>query len=80
MFGIATNAAKAGEIVEAKLKGVLEIDKAEAQAWVQGHLIYWDNTARVATATVGSNAKIGVAVLDAANPSTTGRVRLNGTF
>lgn len=80
IFGIAANSAKAGEIVETKLQGVFEIDKAEAQVWAQGDLIYWDNTARLATATAGSNAKIGVATSDTPGPFPTGRVRLNGTF
>jgi len=43
-------------------------------------LIYWDDAAKNATTTVGTNKLIGVATAAAANPSATGRVRLNGSF
>jgi predicted RecA/RadA family phage recombinase len=43
-------------------------------------LIYWDNTAKECTTTVGSNKLIGTAALAATNPSSTGTVRLNGAF
>ncbi len=78
--GIATYAAKAGEKVEVKLDGVFDADKTSAQAWTAGDAVYWDNTAKVFTTVASANTKVGGAVLDAANPSTVGRVRLNGAF
>jgi len=80
IVGIATYAAKSGEKVETKLDGVFDVAKTSAQAWTAGAVIYWDDTAKVFTTVTTSNTKVGVAVLDAANPSDFGRVRLNGSF
>lgn len=80
VFGVATAAALSGAEVEAQLVGVVDVAKVSAQAWTQGAKVYWDNTAKNVTTTVGSNTLIGVAVAAAANPSDTGRVRLNGSF
>lgn len=80
IFGVASTAALATASVEAATVGVYDLAKVSAQAWTAGAAIYWDDTAKLSTATVGSNIKIGVALLDAANPSATGRVRLNGAF
>jgi predicted RecA/RadA family phage recombinase len=51
-----------------------------AQAWTAGALVYWDDTAKLFTTTSTSNTLAGVAVAIAANPTATGRVRLNGSF
>ncbi|MFD2030608.1 capsid cement protein [Ancylobacter dichloromethanicus] len=40
--------------------------------------MYFDATNKVATTTASGNSLIGVAMAAAANPSATGRVRLNG--
>jgi predicted RecA/RadA family phage recombinase len=80
IVGVATFAAKAGEKVETKLDGVFDVAKTSAQAWTAGAAIYWDDTAKLFTSVVGTNTKVGVALLDAANPSDIGRVRLNGSF
>ena len=61
-----------------QITGVVTIKKTSAQAWTQGALIYWDNTAKEATTTSTSNTRIGCALVAAANPSATGTVRLNG--
>jgi predicted RecA/RadA family phage recombinase len=47
-----------------------------------GDRVYWDNTAKEATKTVGSNTLIGVAVEPVSNAATdiVGRVRLNGSY
>lgn len=60
-------------------QGVFELNKTSAQAWTQGAKIYWDNTAKECTTTSTSNTLIGCAAEAAANPSSTGIVRLNGT-
>lgn len=77
LFGIAQYDALSGAEVEVDLAGVWDIAKVSAQAWSAGAAIYWDNSAKLATTTAGSNTPIGHAVLLAANPSSTGRVRLN---
>jgi predicted RecA/RadA family phage recombinase len=80
IFGVATHDAAAGDTVECRLVGVFELRKVQAQAWVQGALIYWDQAQSLVTTAAAGNTKIGVAIESAANPSQTGRVRLNGAF
>jgi len=60
-------------------EGVWELNKTSAQAWTEGAKIYWDNTAKECTTTVGSNTLIGCAVAAAVNPSSVGLVLLNST-
>jgi predicted RecA/RadA family phage recombinase len=80
MFGIAAISGVSGDVIPLYLKGVYTMPKVSTQAWTVGATIYWDNSAKNCTTTVGSNTKIGVAVAAAANPSSTGSVRLNGAF
>jgi predicted RecA/RadA family phage recombinase len=58
--------------------GVVEVLKVSAQAWTEGLKIYWDNSAKLFTSTSGGNTLVGVAAKVAANPSSTGWVRLDG--
>lgn len=60
--------------------GVFTLDKADSQAWTEGALIYWDNSAKVCTTTSTSNLLIGVAAAAVASTGglVTGTVRLNG--
>jgi predicted RecA/RadA family phage recombinase len=80
MLVCATTSAAATEVFEGRTVGVYDVPKVSAQAWTVGARVYWDNTASNFTTTVGSNTLVGVAVLAAGNPSSTGRVRLNGSF
>jgi len=80
IVGITTSAADSGAQVEVLLEGVVEVAKVSAQAWTQGVIIYWDDTAKLFTTTSTSNTLVGVATAAAANPSATGKLRLNGTF
>ena len=80
MFGVAAVSAASGADVQIDLVGVFDLTKLSAQAWTVGAAIYWDNTAKNCTTVTTSNTKIGVATAVAANPSGTGRVRLNGAF
>lgn len=59
--------------------GVWSLAKTSAQAWVAGDKIYWDNANKRAdnVPTAGFRL-IGIAVDAAANPSSTGKVRLIG--
>ena len=61
--------------------GIYDFPKAPSQAWTVGAKVYWDNTAKVMTTTVGTNTLAGIAVLAVGGTAgeTTGRVRLNGT-
>ena len=80
-FGVATADAAAGTDLEIAIGGVYDgAAKVAAQAWTQFAVLYWDSAAKNFTTTAGANLKVGVAALAAANPSATGRVRLNGSF
>lgn len=76
---MATNAAASGATVEGIVVGVVDLAKVSAQAWTVGAAIYWDDTAKLMTTVSTGNTLVGVAVAVATNPSSSGRVRLNGT-
>ncbi len=80
IIAVATSAALSGATVEGLTTGVVDVAKVSAQAWTVGAPIYWDDSAKLMTTTSTSNTLAGVAVAVAANPSATGRVRLNGSF
>jgi predicted RecA/RadA family phage recombinase len=76
IFGVATKDILSGVRGNFKTRGVFTLAKNSAEAWTEGAKIYWDNTAKQCTTTATSNSLIGVAAAAAANPSSTGDVRL----
>lgn len=82
VFGVAANDYGNGEEGEFQVAGVFDLTRetGASTAFSQGALIYWDNTNKRITKTVGTNKLIGVAVRAAADGDATGRVRLNGAF
>ncbi len=54
----------------------VEVDKATGQAWLGGAKIYWDDTAKDFTTTVGSNTLAGRAVQPAATGDVRGQIQL----
>lgn len=78
LFGVASSTAASGADVVIATEGVFTLAKVSAQAWTVGAAIYWDNTDKVCTTTSSGNTLIGKALAVAANPSSTGVVRLNG--
>lgn len=81
IFGIACGTALSGADVEIKTTGVFELAKTSAQAWATvGLPIYWDASGKLLTTTASTNKFLGVNVEVAANPSGTGKIRLNGAF
>jgi predicted RecA/RadA family phage recombinase len=80
IFGVASFDAAINETVEAQLTGVFELPKTSALAIAVGDRLYWDNTAKLVNKTSSGNTLVGAAVSDAANPSATVLVRLNGSF
>lgn len=80
IFGVALVKLAEAAVGEFALTGVWDLPKVSAQAWTVGAKIYWDDTNKVCTTTATDNTLIGVAIVAAANPSSTGRVRLNGSF
>ncbi len=79
IFGVALQTVANAVDGEFMVQGVWDLAKVSAQAWTQGALIYWDNTAKLATTVSTSNTRIGFAMRIEANPTATGRVRLNGS-
>ncbi|WP_282052768.1 DUF2190 family protein [Phaeobacter inhibens] len=80
LTGIAQHDALAGEEVEIVRKGCFTLPKVSAQAWAQGAKIYWITADAKCTTTASGNTLIGAAVLDAANPSDSGLVLLDGVI
>lgn len=80
IVGIAQAPAALSEAVVISRRGVFEVARATGAAWAQGANIYWDNTAKLFTATVGSNKMVGAAAVAALSADTTGFVLLDGTI
>lgn len=80
LFGVAASPAATGGETEIATEGVFDLAKVQAEGWTVGQPIHWDDTAKCCTTMASSNARIGVAVAVATNPSFVGRVRLNGSF
>lgn len=80
MFGVCANGGASGDDDVLVVKGCFTLTKRNLEAWSAGDQVFWDNTSKYATTTATSNTLIGVAILDAANPSSTGVVRLNASF
>lgn len=81
LIGVAATDAASGEEVELKTTGVFDLAKTSAQAWAVGNPIYMISGSGLLTNVAGTgNYLVGVAVAAAANPSSTGRVRLNGSL
>lgn len=80
IFGVSQTTLANGATGAFLVEGVFTLAKTSAQAWTVGAKIYWDDTNKVCTTTASGNTLIGVATVAAANPSSTGVVRLNGAF
>jgi predicted RecA/RadA family phage recombinase len=75
---IATHDAVAGELFRGQRTGVVDHAKVQAQAWVEGQQVNWDDTLKVFTTATTGKFRAGVAAKAAANPSDTGHVLLHG--
>ncbi len=79
IFAIALQTTTVGLAFEGATEGVWDIAKLNTEVWLAGDKIYWDNAnARVTNAPTAAMRLIGFANEAAANPTTTGRVRLDG--
>lgn len=80
IFGVAAKDVTIGTVGTFAVAGAYSLAKTSAQAWAVGDTIYWDNTNKRCdnTPTAGF-VKIGTCVEVAANPTSTGKVRLDGT-
>lgn len=78
LFVVAGQTAAAGALFTGYRRDVFDLDKVAGTAITVGAKVYWDNTNRVVTPTVGTNTLIGVAAAAAAAADTTVRVCLTG--
>lgn len=78
LFGVAKSDVANGAVGEFAIEGEFSLAKVSAQAWTAGAKIYWDDLAKLLTTVNTSNTFVGHASAAAANPSSTGRVRLHG--
>ncbi|MEI6358665.1 MAG: capsid cement protein, partial [Verrucomicrobiota bacterium] len=77
LFGVALGIVLSGAAGEFATEGVWTLAKTSAQAWTVGQKIYWDNSNKRCDSDSTVGQLIGVATAVAANPSSTGDVRLN---
>jgi predicted RecA/RadA family phage recombinase len=78
IFGVATATVVSGDEGEFQTEGVHDLTKTSAQAWTQGQKIHWDNSNKRCDSDSTVGPLIGFATIAAANPSSTGRVKLLG--
>lgn len=78
IFGVALGTVLSTVLGEFALTGVWTLAKTSAQAWTVGQKIYWDNSNKRCDSDSTVGMLIGVATAVAANPTSTGDVRLNG--
>lgn len=81
IIGVAQTTQAAGENVVLSVDGVYEVPKVSAQAWAVGDPLYFVTASRNLTnVSATGHFLVGVATEVAANPSSVGRARLNGTL
>lgn len=78
--GVAQSDAAAGEKLVLVRKGMFGLPKLAAQAWTEGDKVYWDASEGECTTVATDNDLIGAAGADAADPSATGDVLLDGVI
>ncbi len=78
LFGVATKAASAGGSVELATRGVFSLPKTANIALDACARVSWDAANNQIVAPAAGMASIGIAVLAAANGTTSVRVRLDG--
>ena len=79
IFGVAAVDIASGVDGEFSIEGVFDIAALSTDVGAQGALVYWDNTAKLATVVATANTKIGFLAKAKLNGDATMRVRLNGT-
>lgn len=77
IFGVAAATYANGDSGEFNTCGVYSLAKTSAQAWAVGDKIYWDDTNHRCDTDGTVGQLIGVATAVAANPSSTGYVKLS---
>jgi predicted RecA/RadA family phage recombinase len=76
LFGVACHDVLSGVVGEFMTEEVVSLAKTSAQAWSKGDRIAWDNTNKRLDSDLSKGPCVGVCVEDAANPSSTGKIKL----
>jgi predicted RecA/RadA family phage recombinase len=76
-FVIPTTSALVGETFNGLIEGVVTVPKVAAEPWGAGLLVWWNTGSSLATSVSTTSMLIGMAVRTEANPTSTGRVKLN---
>ena len=79
IFGVATDDVANAAEGEYLTCGVFDLAKTSAQAWAVGDRIYWDDTNKRCDTDGSVGMFVGVCTEAAANPTSTGLVRLAGS-
>lgn len=77
LFGVACFAAAQDEELEISTERVYGIKKKTTDVMTAGAKLYWDNTNKELTVTVGTNLYAGLCVKDAGNGATTVNIKIN---
>lgn len=80
LFVVANSNAESGQNVVLSTTGVYAIAKEATDDMTLGAPVYWKTATSTVTTTASGNAKIGVVVAPAGNPSSIVQIRLNGAF
>lgn len=80
LMGIVVADVLSGATGQAMVSKCAEVDKVSAQAWTMGQRVYFDVSLAKFTTVQDSDAHYaGVAIEAAANPSSTGKIKLNAS-
>ena len=71
LFGVAAEDVASGVVGAFLTEGVVEIGKTSALAITAGDRLFWDATNKVVNKTSTAQQCVGIALADAANPSST---------
>lgn len=80
LIHVPSTTAAEGEAYSGDIQGVFIADAATGQAWTQGDVLYWDDTAKIFTKTTTSNTKAGIAAYDKLAADALGKVLLVPTI
>ncbi len=78
LFGVAGFSCNSGATGVLWTVGVYTVAKTSAQAWSVGDIVYFNSSTHVYDNVSSTGNRVGIAVAAAANPSSTGEVRLDG--
>ncbi len=78
IFGVSMDTVANGEVGQFETEGVHELLKTSAQAWALGDKVFWNAGTKLLDNDPTTGKLVGVCVEVAANPTSTGKVKLLG--